>query len=133
MTEPMCWRKSIQFLNDCFIHPIYNAFPFLYINYHDDDHNDLVRNKELSNPSPVSFYVMNNENTVIFVSIAISCSFERSIRELLYLCSFLLLQKKLLFYNYSYIIKDFLIEFSFSTKLISLLILGVKTSKSNMA
>lgn len=133
MTESMCWRKSTSSLNDCFIHPIYNAFPFLCINYHDDDQHDLIRNKECSNPSLVNFYVMNNENTVIFISIAISSSFEWSIRKLLYLCSFFLLQKKLLFYTYSYIVKYFLIEFSFLTKWTSLLTLGVKTSKSNMA
>lgn len=34
--------------------------------------NDLVGNKECSNPSLVDFYVTNNENIVIFVCIAIS-------------------------------------------------------------
>lgn len=42
---------------------------------------------------------------------------------------FLLLQKKLLIYNYSYMVQGFLIEFSFSMELISVLTLEVKTSK----
>lgn len=47
----------------------------------------------------------------------------------IFMLFFYLLQKKFLIYNYSYIVKDFLIEFSFLTELISLLTPEVKTSK----